>query len=93
MSCLEIPIDLLHQLIDGRATMVSGDVCMQVLPQPLDVVLLRAERRQEVQHEALAIVLQRLACLATVMDAVVVQDEMIGIKVVAEFLNVLSFIV
>ena len=54
--------------------MVAYDVCMQVLPGPLDVVLLRAARRQKVQGETLTIALQCLARLETAANAVVVQD-------------------
>ncbi len=75
MGRLQIPIHFVHQLIDGLAAMVARDVCMHVLPQPLDVVLLRAERRKKVQHESLTIALECLARLTTVVDAVVVQNE------------------
>ena len=66
-----------HKFLHSRAAVVARHVVVEVLPRPLDTIVVRAIRWQEVQPDlARCGRLQGQLYLLAVMDAVVVENEM-----------------
>ena len=77
VSCFEIAPYVGHEFVHRRAAVVAGDVIVQVLPDAFDPIVVRAVWRQEVQLQFFG--RGRLHCqphLQTVVDTIVVEDEM-----------------
>jgi hypothetical protein len=68
-------IDGLHQRLDGAVRVVSGDVVVELLPEPFDDVRLRRVRREEVEHDAPAELRQVAPRPPRLVDDEVVEDE------------------
>ena len=49
---IEVEPHVLHQLLHGLAPVVPCDVRMEVLPDPLDAIVIRAVGRQEVEPQS-----------------------------------------
>ncbi len=71
----QVPEDATHQVLDRCAPMVSGDVRVNFPPQPLDLIVVGAIRRQEVQLEPAGVLSQELLHAPAGVDPVVVQDQ------------------
>jgi len=72
----QMPGDLVHERVDGLAAVIAGDVGVDLTPEALDVVVLRAVRRQEVQLEPRAVLGQVRPHPPAGVDAVVVEHQM-----------------
>ena len=68
-------MDLGHELFHVLVAMISRHVVVEVLPDSLDPVVVRAIRRQEVEPHLSAPARQGQLHLAAVMDLVVVEDD------------------
>jgi len=75
-SAVKPVTDRSQKLGDCGVTMVSGDIVMEILPDPLDLVRLGAVRRQEVQLELVTELTQDCLHAGALMDNVVVEDDM-----------------
>lgn len=64
-----------HQLLDRLAPVVARHVGVQVEPDTLDPVVVRAVRREEVEHHAVAELGEEALRLLAGVDDVVVDDE------------------
>ena len=72
-------MDVLHQRLDIIALMIASDIRMQIPPESLDRVVVRAVRRQEDQIQSLPFVrIEADFNLTTGMNAVVVEDHVNG---------------
>ena len=71
----QVPGDPPHQFVNGSAAVIAGDVGVHFAPEPLDVVVLRAIGRQEVQPEPEAMVRQIRPDPVAGVDAVVVEHQ------------------
>jgi len=69
-------MDLAHQATDVPAVVVPRHTGVQVLPQPLDRVRVRAIRRREVQLDPAAEARQGHRHDLAVVDAEVIEDHM-----------------
>src|SRR5439155_14590261 len=72
----EVAVYRAQQLFDRAAAMVPGDVGVQVEPQALDPVLVRAVGRQEVEPQFVAVATEPGLGQAALVDDVVVEDQM-----------------
>src|SRR5437867_9136376 len=71
----QMPDDTSHQVLDGFATVVPRHVRMDLAPHPLDGVMVRTVRGQEVQLEQVPVLPQGLLHPPAGVDAVVVEDQ------------------
>ena len=71
----QISADLTHQFSHGTATMVSGDIGMEVSPDTFDAIVVGTIRRQKAKLDAAVRVGQRKFHLPTAVNPVVVQAE------------------
>src|SRR5271157_1334532 len=74
-SATEVSVDIFHEFLHGLAAVVAGHVVVEVLPQSLDTIVIRAVRRQEVE---LYLPLPSGQCqldLTAVMNLEVVEDD------------------
>ena len=74
-SATEVSVDISHEFLHGLAAVVAGHVVVEVLPQSLDTIVIRAVRRQEVE---LYLPLPSGQCqldLTAVMNLEVVEDD------------------
>src|SRR5271154_520327 len=72
----EIATSIREELVGGLAAVVAGDVGMEIEPDALDAVGVGAIGRQEVEHDASAQVAEQTQYSASLVHAVVVDDEM-----------------
>ena len=72
----KVGVDIPHEFLDGLTAVVAGHVVVEVLPQPLDAIVIRAVRRQEVELHLPLPGGQGQLDLAAVMDLVIVEDDM-----------------
>src|SRR5258708_15371121 len=72
---VEISTCVVEQSSHGLGAVVTSHVGVQVLPDALDTVGVGAVGRQEVQHDATAESGESFAGAASLVDAVVVDDE------------------
>ena len=72
----EVAVHCAQQLVDGAAAVIPGDVGVQIEPQALDPVLVRAVRRQEVKPQFVAVAPEPGLGQAALVDDVVVEDQM-----------------
>ena len=75
-------MDPVQQRPDGSLAMVTRDVCVQVEPEALDPVLVRAVRRQKVEPPPIAELGQPGPRHAALVDDVVVVDHVDRLGVV-----------
>jgi hypothetical protein len=78
---VEIASGAVEELIEGLAAMVAGDVGVEVLPDALDAVGVRAIGRQKVQHDMTAEGVEGFTGETGGVDAVVVYDEVHAARV------------
>ena len=74
-SATEVSVDISHEFLHGLAAVVARHVVVEVLPQSLDTIVIRAVRRQEVE---LYLPLPSGQCqldLTAVMNLEVVEDD------------------
>src|SRR5271157_5915793 len=74
-SATEVSVDIFHEFLHGLAAVVAGHVVVEVLPQSLDTIVIRAIVRQEVE---LYLPLPSGQCqldLTAVMNLEVVEDD------------------
>src|SRR6266699_1208729 len=71
-----VPEQATQQGLDRWAPMLSGDVSVNFPPQPLDLIVVGAIRRQEVQLQPAGVLSQELLHAPAGVDPVVVQDQM-----------------
>ena len=77
VSFTEIVTDVSHELLHVGTRVIAGDVGMQILPSPLDFVVVRTVRREKVQSDPPSLLGgQAEADLLGRVDGVVVQDHM-----------------
>jgi hypothetical protein len=76
LSCLEICTYFFHKFVHRAASVIAGDVVMQISPDTLDVIMVRAVRRQKMQADFVAQGRQGNACAVAAMNRIVVQDDM-----------------
>ena len=74
-SATKVGVDIPHEFLDGLAAMVAGHVVVEVLPQTLDAIVIRAVRRQEVELHLSLPGGQCQLDLTAVMDLEVVEDD------------------
>src|SRR3989338_5440046 len=72
---LQEDVDALHQLVDIFVVVVSGEACVQFLPEPLDGVVRRGVRGQEVQPYAASQAGESDQGLLRLVDDVVVEHD------------------
>lgn len=72
VAVFEVAPHVGHQFFHVTTQMVSSDIRVKVLPDALDLVVIRTVRRQEVQHDASLVSLERLLDDLTTVDAIVV---------------------
>ena len=72
----EVFVNGSQQRDHGGAHMIARDVGVQIAPQPLDPVLVRAVRRQEVQLQPGAVCAEPGLGQTALVDDVVVEDQM-----------------
>ena len=65
-----------HELLDDRMTVVARDASMEVEPDALDGVVVRAIGGQEMEDDEAIVFFNGLPRLLTVMDDVVVENQM-----------------
>src|ERR1700733_6692597 len=75
ISVPEVLIYLGHKFLHSLASMIPGDVVMQISPDPFDPIVVGAVGWQEVEFHLATQHLQRKLHLQTVVDAVGVQNE------------------
>jgi hypothetical protein len=75
ISVPDVLIYLGHEFIHSLASMIPGDVVMQVSPDPFGSIVVGAIGWQEVEFHLVTQHLQRKLHLQTVVNAVVVQNE------------------
>src|SRR5579872_5761500 len=82
---VEVSAGGVEQVHQGLAAMIAGDVGMQVLPNALDAVRVRAIGRQEMEYDAATESGEGLAGSSRLVDAVVVDDQVdaVGVSVPA----------
>jgi hypothetical protein len=81
---------LVHELIQGFRAMVTGDVSVQIAPEPLNGVMLRAVRGQEVQLNFPLLSSEScLSYLAGMNDVVVDNqvEDLIDLELLTKFLH------
>lgn len=65
-----------HQFVDRQAAVITCHVGVEVLPSPLDLVVVRAVGREEAQLDSLAFRgLQRGCHLLRMVDRIVIKDN------------------
>ena len=64
-----------HQGVHRPVTVIAGDVGVQVLSQPLDSIVIRAVRREAVQLDLRAHLVQQLLDPRRLVDDIVVEDH------------------
>ena len=76
VSGSKIGADVVHQFVHRHASVVARDVVVQILPDPLDPIVVGAVGRQKVEFQFLSrLRLHRQSHLVTVMNAVIVENE------------------
>src|SRR5512145_365725 len=76
ISSGEVVANLVHKLSHRAAAMVAGHVGVQLPPDAaLDAVVVRAVRRQEMQHDPAAEVEERRLHRPATVDGVIIQDD------------------
>lgn len=75
VASVQVGMDAPHELLEGAAAMVASDVGVEVQPDALNAIGVRAVRRQEVEDNPAAEFLERLSRLLAAVDGGVVQDE------------------
>ena len=66
----QISADFTHQFSHGTATMIPGDICMEVSPDTFDAIVVGTIRRQKAKLDAAVRVGQREFHLPTAVNPV-----------------------
>ena len=75
VAAFEVGVYVTQERLQVRATMIPGDVSVDVPPHPLNLVGRGAVGRQEVQHHPPAQRLERTSCFLAVVHRGIVQDD------------------